>query len=408
MSARALKPAALNDASDETGHETGHETAHEIGRDFARHGLALPDGIGRPGDALWQGWQAGGALFASRPWPADDRTRRWLHLRLQASLRGETFEPLRVTPHLVGRLDASHCPVTRRRLEPAALTDPARAPGPDDARLVTLDRGRGIDAGLLVMLSRRAAAMLDSHDLDDLDALDARDGPATDLSPAERQRLATLLSFVTPMPHHEAAQRPLRVLPPNRLALAQPVQALQALLSRLLLRSGWTARLQGWQALLPHATQREALQRFFLALLARVLEAGHAADPLQRRWAIEDAWRDPEVLRLWTRLALQLDAPACTALIERAVERGLCDTTVLCHPGQDEAPAARPDPRLRPISAGAAGAAGAAPVRSWPPQVRPARPSGRSGQALRAAARRSGPAALRLAQPVQLSLPWAA
>ncbi len=374
--------------SDRALNTAGHDAAvhpdavaHDIGRDFARHGLPLPEGQVRRGEPLWCGWQAGQALFGGRHWPADERTRRWLHLRLQASLRGEAFEPCRVTPHLVGRLDASHCPVTRRRLDASALTEPARAPHPDDARLATLDRRHGIDAGLLVMLSRRAAAVLDSHDLDDLaDRSVAIEG----LDSAQRDRLAALLGYVTPMSHAEAAVRPLRVLPPNRLQLAPPVQALQALLSRLLLRSGWTARLQGWQALLPQAAQRDALQRFFLALLARVLEAGHAADPLQRRWAIEDAWRDPEVLRLWTRFALQLDAAGCTALIERAVARGLCDTAVLCHPEADAVAPPRPVRLLPPLRSSSRSSLTG--VRSTPPR----------------------PNALRLAHPVQLSLPWAA
>ena len=428
MSARALTPTRLDPARSlhpAPSMPAADPVAHEIGRDFARHGLSLPEGLARVDEPLWCGWQIGRAaqvLRGQSPWPADERTRRWLHLRLQASLRGIAFESCRVTPHLVGRLDTRHCPVTRRRLDPAALTDPTRAPHPDDARLVTLDGRRGIDAGLLVMLSRRAAAALDSHDLDDLDAMATRDDvrpalgrqPTELLDAAECERLATLLSFVTPMSHHEAAQRPLRVLPPNRLALAQPVQVLQALLSRLLLRSGWTARLQGWQALLPHAPQREALQRFFLALLARVLEAGHAADPLQRRWAIEDAWRDPEVLRLWTRLALQLDAAGCSALVERAAARGLCDTAVLCHP-DDDAPAepfppsghrpVRLLPPLRaPSPAKSPAKSPATPARPLigrvqpPRQVHPVRPASPTPH----------PGARRLASPVQLSLPWAA
>ncbi|RZS56865.1 hypothetical protein [Sphaerotilus mobilis] len=396
MSDRALNP-ACHAAAAAASADAFAVVSHDIGRDFARHGLPLPGGLARSGDPMWCGWLAGQALFGLRPWPADERTRRWLHLRLQASLRGEAFEPCRVTPHLVGRIDASHCPVTRRRLDTAALTEPARTPHPDDARLVTLDRRQGVDAGLLVMLSRRAAAVLDSHDLDDLsDRSVAIEG----LDTAQRERLAALLGYVTPMSHPEAAVRPLRVLPPNRLQLAQPVQALQALLSRLLLRSGWTARLQGWQALLPHAAQRDALQRFFLALLARVLEAGHAADPLQRRWAIEDAWRDPEVLRLWTRLALQLDAASCTALIERAIARGLCDTAVLCHPDADTPAPQRPVRLLPPLhpSVRTAARTTARPLarplaRSTPAVGRPPLP------------RSTG---LRLAHPVQLSLPWAA
>ncbi|MGY0195009.1 hypothetical protein ACWA7J_08040 [Leptothrix sp. BB-4] len=369
--------------------DDANDVAHALGRDFARHGLPLPDGMARADSPLWCGWQAGEALFAARPWPADLRTRRWLHLRLRAWQRGEAVELARVTPHLVGRLDSSHCPVTRRPLRLAALTDPSVTPHPDDALLVTLDRDRGVDAGLIVMLSRRAAAVLDSHDLDDLRELayGTSGDIATGLTAPQRDRLATLLGYVSPSTHVEAALQPLRLLPPNRLRVVQPVQALQALLSRMLLRSGWTARLQGWQALLPHAAQRDALQRFFLALLARVLEAGHAADPLQRRWAIEDAWRDAEVLRLWTRLALQLDAATCAALVERAAERGLCDTAVLNHPDADEV--AQPVParvRLQPAHA-----------------LRPVRMPRRTPLLHGLTARRIPPS-----HPVQLNLPWAA
>ncbi|MDP4299660.1 hypothetical protein [Leptothrix discophora] len=409
--------ARVNRSALSTAHRVGADlasaddpVAEALGRDLARHGLPLPDRVARPGDPLWLGWQAGQAARdrdGARPWPADLRTRRWLQLRLRAWLRGEAFELAEVTPHLVGRLDTSHCPVTRCALDRAALTAPThvpthastRAPQVDDAVLISLDPARGVAAGLLVMLSRRAAAWVDCHDLDELsEPLASIDGP-TGRDAAQRERLACLMSLVTPMPHHEAAVRPLRVLPTNRLHLANPVQALQALLSRLLLRSGWTSRLQGWQALLPQPAQREALQRFFLALLARVLEAGHPAEPLQRRWAVEDAWRDAEVLRLWTRLALQLDAARCTALIERAAALGLCDTAVLCHPdGRDAVPttsaAAADRGPLRPVVR-----TGLAPRRSLSPALHRALPRPLA---------RPTPLPIARSGPVQLSLPWAA
>ena len=44
-------------------------------------------------------------------------------------------------------------------------------------------------------------------------------------------RLAVLMSFVTPLPHEQAARLPLLVLPPNRLRLLNPVQALQAVVT---------------------------------------------------------------------------------------------------------------------------------------------------------------------------------
>ncbi|MFX5464791.1 hypothetical protein ABTD44_20675, partial [Acinetobacter baumannii] len=83
-------------------------------------------------------------------------------------------------------------------------------------------------------------------------------------------RLAVLASFVTPLSHEQAAAMPLLVLPPNRLRLFNPIQALQALVTRQLATPGWSARLSRLEALLPTDALRSDFNRFLLALAPRV------------------------------------------------------------------------------------------------------------------------------------------
>jgi hypothetical protein len=58
-----------------------------------------------------------------------------------------------------------------------------------------------------------------------------------------------------------------------------------------------------------------------------VLEA-KAREGMEARWAIEDAWRNPLVLRRWTAFASQLSAAQCEALVARAAARKLGTTRV--------------------------------------------------------------------------------
>jgi hypothetical protein len=54
-----------------------------------------------------------------------------------------------------------------------------------------------------------------------------------------------------------------------------------------------------------------------------VLEAGRTQEAHRARWAIEDAWRNPLVLKRWSAFARQLSAAQCEALIVRASARQL-------------------------------------------------------------------------------------
>jgi hypothetical protein len=112
------------------------------------------------------------------------------------------------------------------------------------------------------------------------------------------------------------------VLPPNRLRLFNPVQALQAFVSQQLLTPGWSHRVSRLEDLLPGRPARRAFQAFFHALLPRVLEAARR-DGEPPRWAIEDAWRNPLVQKRWTAFALLLTPAQCEALVARATARKL-------------------------------------------------------------------------------------
>ena len=99
------------------------------------------------------------------------------------------------------------------------------------------------------------------------------------------------------------------MLPPNRLRLFNPIQALQALVTRQFGRDGWSARIARIEALLPGTAIRRDFQRFVHALLPRVLESGRHTDAQAMRWALEDAWRDP----LRAALLVALRAASLTA-----------------------------------------------------------------------------------------------
>jgi hypothetical protein len=123
------------------------------------------------------------------------------------------------------------------------------------------------------------------------------------------------------MSHDEACAVPLLVLPPNRLRLFNPAQALQAFISRQLLVPGWSQRAVRFEALLPGKPARRAFQAFFHALLPRVLEAGRTEEAQRARWAIEDAWRNPLVMKRWVAFARTLTPAQCETLVARAGAR---------------------------------------------------------------------------------------
>ena len=307
---------------------TAHEhVGFELGWDYAHYRDSLPAPYAQEPSPLRNGLLAGQAAFGTRTLAATRHVRKWLQLRLHAWLRGRSVELVQVTPNYLQQIDASHCPITRVALSSATLEG-------TDASIDRVRNDAGYAAGNLAVMSTKAnhakaafglrdaqrfVQQIESEQLSGLGGLTAE----------QWSRVATLCSFVEPLPHDEACALPLRVLPPNRLRLFNPVQALQAFISQQLLKPGWSARISRFEDLLPGKALRRDFKSFFMSLLPRVIEAGRSGDVSHARWAIEDAWRASLVQQRWARFALQLTAAQCESLLARAAARKLGTAVML-------------------------------------------------------------------------------
>lgn len=320
LAAHAAQPDAAIPATTLTAHE---HIGFELGWDYAHYRLQPPAPYGLSPSPLRHGLLAGQAVFGERTLAPSRAVRKWLQLRLHAWLRGRSVELFQVTPRYLQQIDVEHCPITRIPLSAGTLAD-------SDASIDRVRNDAAYAAGNLAVMSTRAnqakgacgfaEAMATVRRIEDRPVLEVGG-----LGAAAWRRIAVLCSFVEPIPHAHACTLPLLVMPPKRLHLLNPVQALQAVISRQLMRPGWAERSRRIEATLNGVPLRRAYQAFFHALLPRVLEA---VPPAQRRaqtpqdqrvlrWAIEDAWLNPLVLRRWTTFARQLDAAGCEQLLER-------------------------------------------------------------------------------------------
>lgn len=318
---------------------TAHEhVGFELGWDYAHYRVEPPAPYRQEPSALRDGLLAGQSVFGVRTLAATRHVRKWLQLRLHAWLRGRSVELVQVTPNYLQQIDVSHCPITRVALSGATLEA-------SDASVDRVRNDAGYAAGNLAVMSTKANHAKASHGFRDalrfVQQIEAPRAPRVDgaaaapmpgiagLGAEQWARVAVLCSFVEPLPHDEACALPLLVLPPNRLRLFNPAQALQAFVSQQLLKPGWSRRVSQFEALLPGEALRRDFRGFFMTLLPRVIEAGRAGEPLQPRWALEDAWRAALVQQRWTRFARQLGATQCEALLERAAARRLGATLVV-------------------------------------------------------------------------------
>jgi hypothetical protein len=317
------QPDALPPARSATALTAHEHIGFELGWDYAHYRLLPPAPYGQEPSPLRNGLLAGQAAFGERTLQASRAVRKWLQLRLHAWLRGRSVELFQVTPRYLQQIDVAHCPVTRIQMSASTLQD-------SDASIDRVRNDAGYAAGNLAVMSTRANQAKGAHGFAEAMRLvrQLEDRPVLEvggLGAAAWRRIAILCSFVEPMDHAAACTLPLLVMPPKRLHLLNPVQALQAVISQQLMRPGWAERSRRLEALLAGKPLRRAYQAFFHALLPRVLEA---VPPAQRRadtpeaalalrWAIEDAWLNPLVLRRWTSFARQLDAAGCEQLLER-------------------------------------------------------------------------------------------
>ncbi|RVT83798.1 hypothetical protein [Inhella crocodyli] len=267
----------------------------QLGHDHAKHGLPLPAAHLHEGSPLFAGWQAALAKAANTrhrdPAPG---VRPWLALRLQAWQEGVAFESTLLTPHYLRQLDTSHCPVTRAPLHDETGHAQQRT-------WVRLRQDARYAAGHLACLSRRAAQALAGRNAAQLRAIAERvaaTGAAEQgLHAAEWARLAALVALVTPGGTPDA----LPVLPPNRLRLLNPLQALQAWIGRQLGENGWAQRLHALHDALPNVSARQAATALTAALAPHALAL--PTETLARQHALEDLWLDARVQRRWLQLA---------------------------------------------------------------------------------------------------------
>ena len=321
---------------------TVDRSGYAIGWDHAHHRVTPPLCHLDDHSPVRQGWAAGRARFGARTLRPTAAARQWLALRLQAWQHGQAFEDMQVNPAFLARIDTDRCPVRR---VPLLL----RSGTADDATVVRLNAQAAYAAGNLAVVSAPVAAALASNGWAQAQAIADRlaetgrgaddpstgavaGGPSTGTGEAMQvagldavawQRVAVLASFTTPLPHAQAALLALRVLPPNRVRVINPVQALQVVLTQQFSAAGYARRLLGLAALMPTNETRQAFQIFMHTVLARRLGVGPTPTPQALRHALEDTWADPLVNRRWQRLALRLDAAGCEQLLQRAARRHL-------------------------------------------------------------------------------------
>ncbi len=316
----------------------------DIGWDHARHALVPPAGLMLEGTPIGEGWRAARAVLGHRTVAAGRGLRQWMDLRLRAWREGAAFDPLQLTPQHLAQLDSRHCPVTR-----AAL---GGHPDGDTAPVISrLCEDAAYAAGNLVLLSRAAARAKAGRSAAHVLQLAERQARLGDeacsggLDAAAWMRLACLLSLAVELPAAQVARQPLRVLPPSRVALRNPAQGLQALLTLRLQAAGWSRRARAVADLLPRPELRHDFNLFVGALAVPLMRIANDATPQQQRWALEDAWADGRVQRRWAQFAVQLSTAEAAALLQQLAAHQLSGLAGLRL--QPPTPAGAIDVRLR-------------------------------------------------------------
>ena len=302
------------------------DTGFELGWGYTHYGTVPPADHLHPLSPVRQGWEAGRDNFGRRTLQSNRFTRKWLQLRLNAWLRGRVFEGQQVNPAFLRRIDVAVCPITREVLTHGTGE-------PSDASVDRVFNDAAYAAGNLAVMSTRANRAKSDYGVDD--AMEfvrqievGQLGQIDGLSTEHWARVAVLSSFATPMPHTKAATLPLLVLPPNRLRVLNPVQALQVMLSRQFTRAGHARRCAALAGLMPTTEASHAFNAFMHTLLARRLAAGRLPDAIAERHAVEDLWRDALINKRWQRLALRLTADDCVRIGRMAADRGLAGNGV--------------------------------------------------------------------------------
>ncbi|MCW4063449.1 hypothetical protein, partial [Salmonella enterica] len=187
-----------------------------------------------------------------------------------------------------------------------------------DASVDRVNNQAGYAAGNLAVMSVRANRAKSAYDWRDAAAFvrqieAGKLGEIDELNAREWARLATLMSYCTPLSHAEAANLPLLVLPPPRLRLLNPAQAVQAGLTLCFARPDRVPKVDALVRLFPKWVHHE-VRSLVTTLLARRIAAGPAARRAQLGAALEAAWCEPLVIRRWQRVAWRMDPASCEAV----------------------------------------------------------------------------------------------
>lgn len=291
----------------------GTDPGFEVGWDYAHYRLVPPAEQLLPGNPVRDGWEAGQAVFGVRTLRATPYVRKWLQLRLGAWMRHKAFDSSHVTPAFLEHIDVTACPITGIALTHATGSD-------SDASVDRVNNEAGYAAGNLAIMSVRANQAKSAYDWRDAAGFVRQIevgqlGEIDGLTARQWARLAALMSYCTPIGHAEAARLPLLVLPPPRLRLLNPVQAIQAALTRCFARPCRAPKVDALVRLFPKAVRHE-VRWFVTTLLARRIAAGPAASQAQLGSVLEEAWCEPLIIRRWQHVALQMDAAACETVAQ--------------------------------------------------------------------------------------------
>ncbi len=281
-------------------------TGFELGWDMARHGMPMPDDLGRMVPEFAEGWGAAHEHFGARTVKPDTYTRKWLTVRGSALRRNRIFDS-EVTPAFLRSVAMPHCPVMR-----TPLAYGTKLADRDDRLIWSVDRlnnNAGYVVGNVLILSERANKAKGNHGFRELQAMaqlaqDASDGMHEGLTVLEWSRLAYLAALVCrDVSWREIAKLPMRVFLPPSVTISDPLPGIQWKLSALpethrSPEEGTAYLLKLFPSKHLQRAVRLLVEAFYLAVDAD--ESDDEERP--HRWVVEDAWENPVVQTYWHKL----------------------------------------------------------------------------------------------------------
>ncbi len=275
--------------------------AFELGYDMAMYGQCVPEDA--PG-LFCDGYRTG-----RRQYPHSQLTNRyilkWLQIRTNALRRGKRVDE-RITPEYIERIDIDQCPVTMELLTHSTGTE-------TDWSIDRCNNLRGYVPGNLIIMSTRANKAKSNLTFEKIIANGKSTRPTEGLSPADWQRMASVIS---------PAERLADGEPPAQFLLGEPYvpgqpYGLQAQVQAALLAGTLTHQQAGgfddnvnavYAVSLTNKNSRRAFDKMMKDMFRRVVRKGWS-------W---DYWTLKRPLRLFVEFWVTL-TPAMREVIGEAV-----------------------------------------------------------------------------------------